>query len=40
MTELNEKIKKEYIVPQMDVVEMGVQRTLCGSGETEIEDDY
>jgi hypothetical protein len=40
MTELNEDIKKEYTAPQMDVVEMGVQRTLCGSGDTEIEDDY
>ena len=40
MTELNDDIKKEYIAPQMDVVDMGVQRTLCGSGDTEIEDDY
>lgn len=41
MTELNENVKKEYVAPQMDVIEMGVQRTLCGSSaDTEIEDDY
>ena len=40
MTDLKEDVKKEYVAPQMDVVEMGVQRTLCGSGDTEIEDDY
>ena len=40
MTELNENTKKEYVAPQMEVVEMEVQRTLCGSGVAEIEDDY
>lgn len=40
MTDLKEEVKKEYVAPKMDVMEMGVQRTLCGSGVTEIEDDY
>lgn len=39
MTDLKENTKKEYVAPQMDVVEMGVQRTLCGSsGDTLIDD--
>lgn len=41
MTDLKENTKKEYVAPQMDVVEMGVQRTLCGSSmDTEIDEDY
>lgn len=40
MADLKEKTKKEYIAPQMDVIEMGVQRTLCDSGPVEIDDDY
>lgn len=33
MKEFNEKMKKEYSAPQMDVMDFKIQGVLCSSGD-------
>ena len=36
MKEFNEKMKKEYATPQMEVLDYEVQGFLCSSGDVEL----
>ena len=39
MKEFNEKMKKEYTAPQMEVMDCKVQGFLCGSDEPPVSGD-
>ncbi len=39
MKEFNEKMKKEYATPQMEVMDCAVQSFLCGSDDGGIVED-